>query len=202
MMNPLVHVSNLRPLSFSSTGTISGVGQYLKENKECTIVLVDPPGSALYNKVKYNIAFTNEQKERALLRHRYDTIAEGIGLDRVTHNFALGVDNGIIDDAVQVSDQNAVDMAHWLLKEEGLFVGSSSAMNVIGAVRAALSLGIDDSEKSNQGHGRCVVTVICDGGQRHLTRFWSREFIKKWKLEWPGDDEIAWQRRISTLFKG
>ena len=179
-------------MSSGTGGTISGVGRYLKDrchekNRECKIILIDPPGSALLNKVKYNIAYASEQKERGLLRHRYDTIAEGIGLDRVTRNFALGADNGVLDDAIRVTDQEAVDMAHWLLKEEGLFVGSSSAMNVFGAIRLA---------SDTIGPGSCVVTIICDGGQRHLTRFWSRDFIKEWGLEWPGDDDESWKRRL------
>ena len=175
-------------MSSGTGGTISGVGQFLKNNREeCKIVLIDPPGSALLNKVKYNIAYASEQKERGLLRHRYDTIAEGIGLDRVTRNFSLGADNGVIDDALRVSDQEAVDMAHWLLKEEGLFVGSSSAMNVCGAVRFA---------SESMGPGSCVVTIICDGGLRHLSRLWNRDFIKDWGLESPEDDVAAWRSRL------
>jgi cysteine synthase A len=185
-------------MSSGTGGTISGVGQYLKDRcrrrgRQCKIVLIDPPGSALLNKVKFNIAYASEQKERGLRRHRYDTIAEGIGLDRITHNFALGVDNNVLDDAIRVTDQESVDMAHWLIKEEGLFVGSSSAMNVFGAFKFA---------KESMRAGSCVVTVVCDGGQRHLTRFWSRDFIKGWGLEWPGDDFDKWISRLPASFSG
>ena len=82
----------------------------------------------------------------------------------------MGCDTSSIDDAIQISDQEAVDMAHWLLREEGIFVGSSSAMNVAGAVRVASSMPPDSS----------IVTVICDGGQRHVSRFWNQEFITEW----------------------
>ena len=179
-------------MSSGTGGTISGVGRYLKDKchrrgRDCKIVLIDPPGSALLNKVKFNIAYASEQKERGLRRHRYDTIAEGIGLDRITHNFALGADSKVLDDALRVTDQEAVDMAHWLLKEEGIFVGSSSAMNVFGAMKFATE---------SMRPGSCVVTVVCDGGQRHLTRFWSRDFIKGWGLEWPGDDAEKWISRL------
>ena len=197
-------------MSAGTGGTISGVGQYLKLNcrhqkhkrndrdENCKIILIDPPGSALYNKIKYNIAYTSEQRERGLLRHRYDTIAEGIGLDRITDNFALGLDQNVIDDAIRISDQDAVDVAHWLLKEEGLFVGSSSAMNVAGAIRFAMSSANKNSVGANSPS--CIVTVVCDGGQRHLTRFWNREFITGWKLLWPSDDENAWKRRLDVIF--
>jgi len=50
-------------------------------------------------------------------------------------------------------------------------------MNVAGAIRTAIDMPL----------GSNVVTVICDGGQRHLTRFWNRDFISKWGLTWPQD---------------
>ena len=53
----------------------------------------------------------------------------------------------------------------------------SSAMNVVGAVRTAMDLP----------KGSKVVTFICDSGQRHVTRFWSRDFVLSWGLVWPGD---------------
>jgi cysteine synthase A len=176
-------------MSSGTGGTIAGVGRSLKEltssapssnnnsgSSSIKVVLVDPPGSALYHKIQHGIAFALQQCERNLKRHRYDTLAEGIGLDRVTHNLSSGLDS--IDEAIQVTDQEAVDMAHWLLQAEGLWVGSSSAMNVVGAVRTALNLDA----------GSKVVTIICDTGQRHVTRFWNRDFIISWGLQWPRDD--------------
>jgi cysteine synthase A len=138
------------------------------------------------------VAYTTEQQERRLQRHRYDTIAEGIGLDRITQNFAIGLNLNILDDAVKVTDQEAVDMAHWLLRNEGLFCGSSSAMNVSAAIQYASTMPPDS----------CVVTIICDSGQRHLSRFWNRDFIIQWGLYWPGDDMSAWHDRLNrTLGK-
>jgi len=63
-------------------------------------------------------------------------VPTGVGLDRVTDNFRLA----LVDDAVCVSDQEALDTAHWLLQNEGLFVGSSSALNIAAAARTAKSL--------------------------------------------------------------
>ena len=48
----------------------------------------------------------------------------------------MGLD--YVDDAICVFDQEAVDMAHFLLQLEGLWVGSSSAINVVGAIWVAL----------------------------------------------------------------
>jgi len=166
-------------MSSGTGGTISGVAESLKTkfNSKCRIVLVDPPGSALYHAIQHGIAFAPQQRERAMKRHRYDTIAEGVGLDRLTANFSRG--QKYIDKAIRVTDQEAVDMAHWLLKTEGLWVGSSSAMNLVGAVRTSLDLPL---------HSR-IVTIVCDAGQRHVTRFWNSTFIREWGLEWPPDFE-------------
>jgi cysteine synthase len=183
-------------MSAGTGGTIAGIGRYLKEqqtngNKSCRIVLVDPPGSVLYHKIEHGVAYTVQQSEQCLKRHRYDTIAEGIGLDRITANVAAALP--YIDQAMTVSDQEAVDMAHWLLRHEGLFCGSSSSINVVGAVRTALQLVAEakiasGNEDHNHEEDIIVLTFICDGGQRHLTRFWNRDFCLSWGLTWPGDD--------------
>jgi cysteine synthase len=169
-------------MSSGTGGTIAGVGKYLKEqtNNKVKIVLADPPGSVLYNAVAFGVAYTTQQQERTVKRHRYDTIAEGIGLDRLTANFESG--KRYIDHAVQVSDQEAVDMAHFLLVTEGLFVGSSSAANLVGLVRSILQLNLPINSN--------LVTVICDSGSRHVTRFWNPQFICSRGLQWPNRDEI------------
>jgi cysteine synthase A len=163
-------------MSAGTGGTIAGVSRAWKERggeREVRVFLVDPPGSALFNKVKFGVCYAREQRERGVRRHRYDSLAEGIGLDRMTANFR----EARVDDAFRVTDQEAVDMAHYLLQSEGLFVGSSTAMNVVGAVRAAWQLG----------KGHTIVTVLCDSGQRHLTRFWRREWVEGEErgLTWP-----------------
>lgn len=53
-----------------------------------------------------------------------------------------------------IEDQEVLDMAHWLLREEGLFVGSSSALNVVAACRVAQKLD----------PGSTIVTIVCDTG--------------------------------------
>ena len=65
------------------------------------------------------------------------------------------------------NDREAVEMAHYLLRNDGLFIGSSAAMNCVGAVKAARRLG----------PGHVIVTVLCDGGQRHLSKFHSGEYL-------------------------
>lgn len=58
------------------------------------------------------------------------------------------------------------------MKNDGLFLGSSSAMNCIGAVRAAQSIG----------PGHTIVTILCDSGMRHLSKFFSADYLSQYGL--------------------
>lgn len=79
-------------------GTISGTGVYLKENVPgIQVILADPEGSGLYNKVRYGVMYAPQESEGTKRRYQVDTVVEGIGINRITHNFELG--EGIIDDA-------------------------------------------------------------------------------------------------------
>ncbi|KAF0477930.1 PALP-domain-containing protein [Gigaspora margarita] len=99
-------------------GTISGISRYLKPLiPSLKVFLVDPPGSGLYNKVKYNIMYSPYEAEGTRRRHQVDTIVEGVGLNRMTENF--NTVHGLIDDAIRVSDEEAVAMARYLVREEG-----------------------------------------------------------------------------------
>jgi cysteine synthase len=100
---------------------------------------------------------------------------EGVGLDRVTQNFS----QALIDSAQTVSDQRVLDIAHAALRLEGLFLGSSSALNLAVACATALSM----PENSD------VVTIACDNGARHLSRFWNEDFVHSRGLQWPREDE-------------
>lgn len=150
-------------------GTIAGVSQALKAlNPGVKIVLADPQGSSLFNKVKRGVLYTWHEAEGKRLKNPFDTITEGVGLNRLTANFAAGV----VDDAVRVTDREAVEMAAYLLRNDGLFIGSSAAVNCVGAVKAARQLG----------PGHTIVTVLCDGGARHLSKFHSPEYLKQYQL--------------------
>lgn len=109
-------------------GTISGVALFLKPKlPKLKVVLADPPGSGLYNRVKFGVMFDPKEREGTRRRHQVDTIVEGIGINRVTHNFDVGRE--LIDDAIRVGDHQAIAMARWLVENDGIFVGSSSAVN-------------------------------------------------------------------------
>ncbi|KHJ30839.1 putative cysteine synthase 2 [Erysiphe necator] len=147
-------------------GTISGVALYLKQKmglgKNLRVVLADPEGSGLHNKVKYGVMFSNSEKEGTRRRNQVDTIVEGVGINRLTNNFEAGME--LIDDSVKVSDLQAMKMAKWLVENDGIFVGSSSALNCVAAVVVALKM-----PKNSR-----IVTILCDNGTRHLSKFWKK----------------------------
>ncbi|KAG9233558.1 tryptophan synthase beta subunit-like PLP-dependent enzyme [Amylocarpus encephaloides] len=159
-------------------GTISGIAQYLKLETSLSthIILADPTGSGLYNKIKHNVMFASTEREGTRRRQQVDTIVEGVGINRLTANFASGME--LIDDAVRVSDEQAFCMARWLVEKEGVFVGSSSAVNCVAAVVTALRMG----------GGKRVVTILCDGGARHLSKFWKK--VGERGLEEGGHDDL------------
>lgn len=126
------------------------------------IVLADPQGSGLYNKIKNGVMYADTEKEGTRRRQQVDTIVEGIGINRVTENFEVGRE--LIDDAIKVSDLQAMKMARWLIEKDGMFVGSSSAVNCVASVAQAMRMPV----------GSRVVTIICDSGTRHLSKFWRR----------------------------
>lgn len=169
-------------MSAGTGGTIAGVSRFYSsvqaimggnegDGEGTEFILADPQGSSLYHKVVNGVCYTPQQREQKQRKHRYDTIVEGVGLDRVTANF----DRALIHSAESVSDQEMVNMAHWLLHKDGIFVSSSSALNLVAALRVARRLG----------PGKTVATIICESGQRHLPRFWNPQYLKEMDLVWP-----------------
>lgn len=145
-------------------GTVAGVSRFLQEkNPKIKCFLIDPPGSGLFNKVTRGVMYTREEAEGRRLKNPFDTITEGIGVNRLTQNFMMAN----LDGAFRGTDREAVEMSRFLLKNDGLFIGSSSAMNCVGAVRVAESLG----------PGHTIVTILCDSGMRHLSKFYDAQYL-------------------------
>ena len=137
-------------------GTFAGVSEYLKSRRSTIrCVLADPPGSSLYEYVRNG----------ALKATGSGSITEGIGIGRITANLA----NAPIDDAVHVEDPETVRFVYRLLREEGLFLGSTSGINVAAAVRVARELG----------PGHSIVTVLCDGGAKYQSRLFNPEWLEQ-----------------------
>jgi cysteine synthase A len=136
-------------------GTVAGTSIALKaRNDKILTVLCDPMGSSLYN-------YVNNGK----LEPEGDSDLEGIGIKRLTANF----EGAPIDRAIRATDAQAIEMAHWLLDHEGIFVGGSSGLNVFGAVQIAKELP----------EGSTVVTILCDGGQRYLSRIFNDAWLRE-----------------------
>ena len=162
--------------SAGTGGTISGISARLKmslgrDNVKC--ILADPQGSALSSRINEGTLFNRKDKEGHRVKHPFDTVTEGIGLNRLTDNFQLGIP--FIDHALVISDEEAVMMSRYLLDTEGLFLGSSSAVNV-GCIVKAYKRGMIQ-------RGDVVVTILCDSGQRHVSKFWSDEYLESHGLK-------------------
>ncbi len=135
-------------------GTLAGVSTYLKQKKSKVVTAcADPPGAAMY-------CWFNEGK----LESHGDSITEGIGQGRVTANLK----DIPVDKAYRISDEESVQMCFDLLEHEGLCLGGSSGVNVAGAVRLAKDLG----------PGKTIVTILCDGGARYMSKLFNPEFLK------------------------
>jgi len=142
--------------SSGTGGTLAGVSEYLKsKSRSVRCVLADPPGSSLYELVKNG----------ALKSTGSGSITEGIGIARVTSNFQ----DAPLDDAVHIEDGETVKYVYRLLREDGLFVGSTSGINVAAAVRVARQLG----------RGHTIVTVLCDSGAKYQSRLFNPEWLEQ-----------------------
>lgn len=142
-------------------GTLAGVGRALKaRNPSIKIGLSDPGGSALHG-----FYSTGE------LSIEGSSISEGIGNSRITAN----LDGTDIDFSWRVSDSDAIPMVFSLIRNEGLVLGGSSGINVVGAVRLANELG----------PGHTIVTILCDSATRYMERLFNADFLRSKGLELP-----------------
>ena len=142
-------------------GTIAGVSQFLRQKKKNIIIcLADPPGAALYN------YYANGK-----LMAEGSSITEGIGQGRITDNLS----DIEIDKAYRIPDQETIDVMFRLTHEEGLFLGSSSGINVAASMKLAKEMG----------PGHCIVTILCDSGTRYLSKLYNPDFLESKGLLFP-----------------
>jgi cysteine synthase A len=142
-------------------GSLAGIAQYLREqNPSVTIGLADPPGAALYNYYAHGE-----------LKAEGSSITEGIGQGRITANL-----EGLkVDKPFHIPDEEALRIAFDLIIEEGLVLGSSSGVNVAGAIRLAREMG----------PGHTIVTLLCDGAQRYQSKMFNVAFLTEKGLPVP-----------------
>tara|TARA_R110002110_G_scaffold260260_4_gene476032 strand:+ start:12912 stop:13916 length:1005 start_codon:yes stop_codon:yes gene_type:complete len=142
-------------------GTLAGVGMYLKSrNPDVKIGLADPMGAAIYN------FYANGE-----LKSEGSSITEGIGQGRITAN----LEGAPVDFPFQIPDEEALPIMYNLIREEGLSVGTSSGINVAGAIRLGKELG----------PGHTIVTVLCDGSHRYASKIFNIAFLKEKGLPFP-----------------
>ncbi|HET6231213.1 MAG TPA: pyridoxal-phosphate dependent enzyme [Longimicrobiaceae bacterium] len=140
-------------------GTITGAGRYLKEmNPNVRIVGGDPVGSIIRE-----FAQTGQKGEGAPYK------VEGIGQDKIPGTLDLSV----VDEWRSVDDRSAMSLARRLTREEGLFVGGSSGL--IAQVALDVAREVDDPDA-------CVVFILCDTGERYLSKVFNDEWMRENQL--------------------
>jgi len=137
-------------------GNLTGVGRYLKERKPgVRIIGGDPVGSILRH-----YAQTGEKPETSPYK------VEGIGQDKIPGT----LDMSVVDEWRSVDDRTSLTMARRLTREEGLFVGGSSGL--LAHVALEVAREVDDPDA-------CVVFILCDTGERYLSKVYSDEWMRE-----------------------
>ena len=147
--------------SIGTGGTLAGNHIGLKsKKKEIKIYCADPYGSGMYSFIRKGVS-----------KAAYSSITEGIGQSRITKNIE-GVE---FDGAFKVSDQSALNIIYDLIREEGLYLGPSSGINIAGAIKLAKHLGPN----------KTIVTVLCDYANRYSSKIFNKDFLKSRNLIYP-----------------
>jgi cystathionine beta-synthase len=132
------------------------VGRYLKEkNPDVRVVAGDPVGSI----------YTEYSRSHAK-GDGFPYKVEGIGGDKIPSSLHFN----IIDEWITVTDADAFNMARRCTREEGLFVGGSTGLNVWSALEVARR--VDDPDA-------CVVTILCDTGERYVSKLFDDNWMRE-----------------------
>jgi len=149
-------------------GTVSGAGKYLKEqNPKIRVIAGDPVGS-----IYRAYAETHTKPDGAPYK------VEGIGGDKIP----TSLDFEVVDEWITVTDKDAMLLARRLAREEGLFCGGSTGVNVAAALDVARA--VDDPKA-------CVVTILCDTGERYLSKVFSDEWLRENQMLEPERRTVA-----------
>lgn len=140
--------------SIGTGGTLAGTTRFLQEqNSAVASVCADPYGAAMWSWFTHGHTDSDDG----------DSFAEGIGQGRVTKN----IEGLRVQSVYRIPDQEAYTIISHLLRDEGIFLGLSSGINVAGAVRFA----------KERGRGQTVVTILCDSGHKYQSKLYNPEWI-------------------------
>eukprot|EP00808_Paulinella_micropora_P029251 g25579.t1 len=156
--------------SSGTGGTMAGTSSYLKfRDPHIQTVLADCSGSGLAGWINCNRLDPSPES----------TVTEGIGNSRITGQMT----HFQVDRALKVSDREAIEMMYYLLRNDGLWVGPSAALNAAAAVKVARQLG----------PGHTIVFVLCDRGELYTDTVYDPAFLKEHHLtpEQTGDS-LQW----------
>jgi len=128
-------------------GTISGVSRYIKqtEGKAITSVAVEPSASPLISQQRAG-------EKLAPAPHKI----QGIGANFIPDNLDLD----LIDQVETIDNEEAIEMAQRLMKEEGILAGISGGAAVAAAIKVA---------EQEQHQGKTIVVILPDSGERYLS---------------------------------
>ncbi len=170
--NPEIHYNTTGPEIWKQTegkithfvagigtgGTISGVGRYLKEkNNNVQVIGADPYGSI----------FKSYMDDGKLIDGD-PYLVEGIGQDCLPKN----VHFQYIDNIINVTDMDSFNYARMMCRQEGIFCGGSTGTIVWAALQIAKELD----------ENAVIVFIICDTGERYLSKFHSDEWLREKRL--------------------
>jgi cystathionine beta-synthase len=142
--------------SLGTGGTVTGTAKYLKEkNPKMRVVGVDPVGSLYFD------YFHTGQ-----LTTPYNYKVEGIGEDFLPST----MDFSFVDDVVRVNDKESFVMTRRLVREEGIFGGSSCGAAMAGALKWW---------KLNGVAGMRGVVIFPDSGARYLSKVYNDNWMRE-----------------------
>lgn len=144
--------------SLGTGGTISGTGRFLKEkNPNIKIIAADPYGSIF-----------KTYKESGVMTEGTPYLVEGIGQDMLPEN----VHFKYIDEIINVTDKDSFHLSRRLGREEGIMCGGSTGTNLAAALKVAKDLD----------ENAVVVFIVCDTGERYLSKHHSDEWMREKRL--------------------